>query len=54
MRRCSALAQRLSASFAPKPVVEKYGIMDTYFGNKGYTRYDAALADFHENDLSTV
>ena len=27
--------------------------MDTYFGNEGYTRYDARLADFTKNDLST-
>ena len=30
-----------------------YKRQDTYFGNEGYTRYDATLADFTKNDLST-
>ena len=32
---------------------EEMVAMDTYFGNEGYTRYDATLADFTKNDLST-
>lgn len=52
----SVPAQQLSRVYtlAPETFTEEEMVaMDTYFGNEGYTRYDATLADFTKNDLST-
>ena len=49
-------AQQLSRVYTLAPETftdEEMVAMDTYFGNEGYTRYDATLADFTKNDLST-
>lgn len=52
----SVPAQQLSRVYKLAPETftdEEMVAMDTYFGNEGYTRYDATLADFTKNDLST-
>ncbi|MFR8978167.1 MAG: DUF6020 family protein, partial [Christensenellales bacterium] len=52
----SVPAQQLSRVYTLAPETftdEEMVAMDTYFGNEGYTRYDATLADFTKNDLST-
>ena len=52
----SVPAQQLSRAYtlSPESFTEAdMFAMDTYFGDAGYTRYDATLADFTKNDLVT-
>ena len=52
----SVPAQQLSRAYtlSPESLTEAdMFAMDTYFGDAGYTRYDATLADFTKNDLVT-